>query len=92
LSFTAAREGRFNALTTWFRAEFGHGMVLTNAPDAPETHWGRFVYPLSRTVEVGRGAEVSVEFACEPAADSHCRSKWSIRVGGGAWEHHQSIN
>ncbi len=92
LSLAAARAGKFNALATWFHAEFGHGIILTNAPDAPKTHWGRFVYPLTRTIEAEQGAEVSVEFACEPTVDSHCRSKWSVQVGGGAWEHHQSIN
>jgi SAM-dependent methyltransferase len=92
LSFATTRGGRFNALATWFRAELGRGIVLTTAPDAPITHWGRTVYPLNRTVKVKRGAEVLIEFVCEPTENSHCRSKWSIKVEGGAWEHHQSIN
>lgn len=92
LSFPVMREGSFNALATWFHAEFGPGIILTNAPDAPETHWGRFVYPLDRMTKVGQGAEVMVEFACEPVVDSHCRSKWAVKVGDGEWERHESID
>lgn len=91
LSFTVSREGRFNALATWFHAEFGDGIVLTNAPDAPQTHWGRFVFPLDRSVEVEQGAQVLVEFSCEPTIESHCRNRWSVKVGDGVWEHHQSV-
>ncbi|HEX8141424.1 MAG TPA: 50S ribosomal protein L11 methyltransferase [Pyrinomonadaceae bacterium] len=92
LSFPITRAGNFNALATWFHAEFGRGVALTNAPDAPKTHWGRFIYPLDDAMKVERGTEVSVKFACEPTVNSHCRSKWSVKVGDGAWEHHQSIN
>jgi type I protein arginine methyltransferase len=92
LSFTVKRGGSFNALATWFKAEFGRGIVLTNSPDASNTHWGRFVYPLSRTMEVEQGTEVLVKFACEPTVDSHCRSRWSVKVGDRGWEHQQSIN
>lgn len=92
LSFPVKRDGSFNALATWFRAGFGQGIVLTNAPYAPKTHWGQFVYPLDHALNAKQGTDVSVEFACEPTIDSHCRTKWSVKVGDGAWEHHQSIN
>lgn len=90
LSFTATHKGLFNALATWFHADFGQGVFLTNAPDAPRTHWGRFVYPLNRTIKVERGTRALVEFSCEPTLDSHCQTRWSVQVGDGAWEHHQS--
>lgn len=90
LSFIFAREGNFNALATWFSADFGQGICLTNAPDAPQTHWGRFVFPLKDKIKVERGTEALIEFSCEPTIDSHCRNHWSVKVGDGAWEHHQS--
>lgn len=92
LLFTATREGGLNALAAWFHADFGEGIVLTNSPGTPETHWGRFVYPLSGAVKVVRGTKVSVSFACEPAVDGHCRTRWSVKVGDGVREHHESIN
>lgn len=92
LLFSATRKGKFNALATWFHADFGQGIMLTNAPNAPKTHWGRFVYPLNRTTEVEQGANIAVNFVCEPTVDSHCKSKWSVKVRDDEWEHHQSIN
>jgi type I protein arginine methyltransferase len=92
LSFPVTREGNFNALATWFHAEFGREVTLTNGPSAPKTHWGRFIYPLDGAVKVELGTEVSVKFVCEPTVDSHCRSKWSAKVGDNVWEDHQSIN
>ncbi len=92
LLFSVTRESNFNALATWFHADFGQGISLTNAPDAPKTHWGRFVYPLNRAIKVEQGTDILVEFVCEPMIDSHCRSKWSVKVGDSAWEHHQSVN
>ena len=92
LLFAVTREGGLNALATWFHAEFGEGIVLTNSPGAPKTHWGRFVYPLNRTIIVEQGAKVMVEFACEPMVGNHCHSRCSIKVGDCEWEHHQSVN
>ena len=91
LSFSISRACRINALAAWFQAEFGQGDTLTNAPDAPKTHWGRFVFPLDRAVPVGLGSQVKVDFVCEPTLDSHCRTKWSIKPEDGDWEQHQSI-
>ena len=41
-TLTAARDGRINALTTWFSADFGDGVSLTNRPTSPATHWGQY--------------------------------------------------
>ena len=92
LSFSVTRGDSFNALATWFHADIGQGIVLTNAPDAPKTHWGRFVYPLNNAMNVEQGTDILVEFVCDPRVDSHCQSRWSVKAGGGPWEHHQSIN
>jgi len=90
LSFQADREGKLSGLAAWFHAEFVQKIVLTNAPYAPRTHWGRWVFPLDRTVEISKGTRISVEFCCEPAGDGTCCDKWSVRVGGGSWEHHDT--
>ena len=46
VSFTTLRDSRINAFTTWFVAEFDGKVTLTNAPTAPMTHWGRYLFPL----------------------------------------------
>ena len=71
LLFSVARESNFNALATWFHA-ISDRHRLTNAPTAPQTHWGRLVYPLNRAIKVSKETDVLVEFVCEPTIDSHC--------------------
>jgi SAM-dependent methyltransferase len=90
LSFSARRKGKLCALAAWFRAEFGEEIVLTNAPDAPKTHWGRWVFPLERTVEINEGTEIAVEFTCESDGSAYCHNRWLVRVGDGPWEHHDT--
>ncbi len=90
LSFSVTQDGKLSALAAWFRADFGGGIILTNAPDAPKTHWGRAVFPLERTIHVEPGVQIAVELACEPAGVGHTHAKWSVRVGDGPWEHHDT--
>ena len=91
LSFTILQEGNCNGIETWFHADFGSGIVLTNAHDGAKTHWERSIFPLTRTIKLEPGEVVSVEFTCEPAGVGHCRNQWSVRVGDGDWEHHRSV-
>ena len=87
LLFSASTAGPFSALATWFFAEFGNGLTLTNAPDAPPTHWGRTSFPLRSTVTVEQGDTIFVKFVCKPAGPGYCREDWSVRIGQGPWEH-----
>jgi SAM-dependent methyltransferase len=90
MQFLVTRAGPFNSLAAWFRAECGAGIVLTNAPDAPATHWGRWVLPLERGLSVERGAAIWVDLICEPDEPGWCDHRWSVRVGDGNWEDHNS--
>ena len=49
-TFTAARAGRLSAIAAWFDAELCAGVHLTNAVGAPDTHWGRYMMPLHRSI------------------------------------------
>ena len=89
LSWTSTRHGRINSLSTWFDAQFGSGIVLTNGPTAPRTHWGQFLFPLRRPRDVKPAQAIEVKFACIPSGPGHCRFTWSIRVNGRTWEHGQ---
>ena len=90
LRFTVTREGKLNALSAWFHAEFGSGITLTNAPDAPRTHWAQYIFPLRNALEVGPGMLIRVEFTCIPAMPGYCHQAWSVRIGDRAWEHHDT--
>ena len=87
LRWTPKTDGRINTLSTWFDAQFGSGIVLTNAPTAPRTHWGQFLFPLRRPRHVTPGQAIDVKFACIPCGPGHCRFTWSIREDGRTWEH-----
>ena len=92
LRFSTARAGGCNALAAWFTSELAPGITLTNAPEAPATHWGRTVFPLSRRIDVAPGTGIAVEFTFVPDhPDERSRyGGWSVSVDGGAWEHHGS--
>lgn len=91
LSFEVTRGGgQLSGLAAWFTADFFEGHSLTNAPGAPETHWGRFVFPLHGTIEVREGTPIDVEFRCEPSAPGTCEFYWSAKVGDMAIERHDS--
>ena len=85
LSFSASTTGKISALATWFSAEFGKGPMLSNAPSAPPTHWGRTCFPLEDTVAVEQGETISVKFVCAPAGPGYCHEQWSVRIGQGTW-------
>ena len=89
LSWTPRAHVRVNTLATWFDAQFGSGIGLTNAPTAPRTHWGQYLFPLRRPRDVKRGQAIDVKFACIPSGPGHSRFRWSIREGGRTWEHGQ---
>jgi SAM-dependent methyltransferase len=90
LTFSASRDGKLSGLATWFQADFFGGHTLTNAPGTPETHWGRYVFPLDRTVKVDKGTTIEVDFACYPSVPGCCEMGWSVKVGNRPLEHHDT--
>ena len=90
LRFTASRAGKVNALVAWFTADFGHGIMLSNAPDQPATHWKQYLIPLHHSTEIDPGTEIRVEYVCIPAYENFCYHAWSTRVGSEAWHHHDT--
>jgi type I protein arginine methyltransferase len=90
LSFTVERSGKFSALAAWFSSVLSPGITLTNAPDAPETHWGRNIFPLSRTRDVESGMTIEVKFTHEPIAPNCVNHRWWVRLGDEPWEEHST--
>ncbi len=76
--FSAEQEGEFNVLAAWFRANLTGAVLLSNGPDDPDTHWGRQIFPVGKSVSVKSGAQVEVDFTHEPQGRGESRSLWSI--------------
>ena len=90
LTFRIARDAVVNALASWFWADFGDGLVLTNAPDAPETHWGQFLAPLRNPQRVVAGSLLQVRFSSIPSTTGYSETAWSVRLGSEPWLDHDT--
>jgi precorrin-6B methylase 2 len=88
--FASTKSGRFNAIATWFDAAMGDGSILTNAIGAPDTHWGRLLFPCERAYEVRVGTPIDVEFHCDPVAQGNCEFHWTVQVDGNPREEHDT--
>ncbi len=84
----ATRGGRINALVAWFDAELAPAVLLSNAPDMPETHWGQLTLPLESAVEVHSGSRVELHLTCTPRVPGVSDLQWSVRIDEGPWQHH----
>lgn len=90
LEFTAQRAGQLNCLLAWFDADMGGGATLTTAVGAPQTHWGRFLFPTRGPISVEEGAKIRAELHCDPSTQGSCEFYWSIQVNDGLVEQHDS--
>jgi len=90
LRFQANRDGLCNAFVAWFVADFGGGIQLSTAPDAPPTHWRQYVYPLNDAVKVKRKTNLAIDIACLPLVPGYSHQAWSVNIGGAGWEHHDT--
>jgi len=90
LSFELPRDCRINALVAWFEAELAPGLLLSNGPDAAETHWGQLMLPLNRALQLPAGSRLQVRLACLPRTPGLSDVAWALRVNGGDWELHDT--
>ena len=90
LTFSATRTAMVSGFVTWFSADMGNGEVLTNAVGAPDTHWGRSLFPLDRPVEVTAGTPIHVELSCDPSLPGSCEFFWAAQIGDRPREEHDT--
>lgn len=81
LEFELEKAGRMNGLMGWFEAPLSEKIVLTNRPGAPDTHWGRYVFPLGETQDVEAGTEVRARIQFEHFEGGTSAIRWAIKVG-----------
>lgn len=87
-SFVMNKSGTLSALTAWFSSALHEDVTLTNAPDAPATHWGRTVMPLEQPIQVEAGTTIDVRFACSPKEHNLCETSWAVKYGNTDWQSH----
>ena len=80
LTFEAARAGKLTGVEAWFTAELCEGEALTNAVGAPDTHWGRILFPLDQTMEIAQGTKIHVDFRCHPTSPGGCSFEWFTKI------------
>jgi len=90
VEFSVPRPATVNALAAWFSAELADGIELSNAPGAPDTHWGQLLLRLEREQRAVARDVVAVHFACIPLCPGQSALAWSVRVGRAPWEHHDT--
>ncbi len=88
VTFAADRAGRINGLALWFDSVIAPGILLSNAPAALPTHWGRVIFPLEQGYDVAAGETISVIFTLETPGSGPAKSGLSVKVGAHPWERH----
>ena len=86
VGLTVTRPGIMTAIAGWFRADLGHGHVLSTGPsDATATHWGQLVLPVAAVaVEVGDLIEAAVRVDLIDATLPRNAFAWEVVVRRGA--------
>ncbi len=77
LNFTLTKDG-VNGLATWFTAKMPGAGDLSNAPDAPMTHWGHFLFPIVSAVDARVGARLPIRFHNVPRREGGSNHLWSV--------------
>ena len=90
LTFEATLPTTISGLLAWFVADMGDGTTLTNAVGDPDTHWGRTLFPLDRPMELAAGTKIDVELQCHPSLPGSCEFAWTVRIGDGPVEVHDT--
>jgi protein-L-isoaspartate O-methyltransferase len=90
LDFTSTRSGHLGGFATWFDAEFGDGTRLSNAPGAPPTHWGQFIFTLTKPQFVEAGSIIKISLITMPGAPGWCHHSWSIKANAAPMQWHDT--
>lgn len=64
--FTFERDGLFHGFAGWFTSQLSPSVEVTNAPDAPDTHWDQALLPVEFPVKVEADDSVTVRIGIGP--------------------------
>ena len=80
LEFVSNRNGAVNVLAAWFETVSGKGVYLSNGPAHPDTHWGRTIFPLGKTIPIQVGTRIKVRFVHNPHSKGCSNAQWAVEV------------
>ncbi len=82
LEFVCTHAGAINVLAAWFKTISAQSVVLSNGPSYPDTHWGRTVFPLGKTIPVKEGTRIKAHFTHDALGKGRSNAKWAVEVDG----------
>jgi hypothetical protein len=91
LKFTMLKDARVSGLGAWFAAELAPGVSLSNAPDAPDTHWGQLMLPLEGQLELRAGDVLEMKVTARSVGPGPLQLGWSARVNDERWQNHDTM-
>lgn len=90
LRFTLNKDAKVSALGAWFTSDLASGIHLSNAPDAPETHWGQLMLPLNNELSLKKGDVLEAEIIAQSVNPGPLHFAWSVRVNDNPWQKHDT--
>jgi len=76
MTFICRRSGQCNSFAAWFEARLSQGNVLSNRPSNEYTHWGRWIFPIGRSINVDKGMRIDLHFSLIPDGIRHSKAVW----------------
>jgi len=80
-TFVCSRSGLCNSFAAWFEAYLSPDNILSNRPSTDYTHWGRWVFPIGKTIQVEKGSQIDLRFSLRPESIGHSKAIWEGCVG-----------
>ncbi len=77
--YTILQDGEMHGWGAYFQTRLSNNSTLTNAPDAPPTHWQQVFLPLERPVAVEKGDKVRLRLELKPDNET-VRFVWKTRI------------
>lgn len=62
IRFEITSSAQIVGLCGWFEAELAEGVILTNSPYAPKTHWSNMIFKLKPPLWVKKGEALTLDF------------------------------
>jgi predicted RNA methylase len=90
LRFTLNKDAKVSALAAWFTSDLTSGIHLSNAPDAPETHWGQLMLPLDNELSLKSGDVLEAEIIARSVNSGPLHFAWSVRVNDDSSQKHDT--
>ena len=82
VTLTATRDGLAHGFAMWFDTELADGIGFSNAPDAPETIFGRAFYPFEQPIALAADESLTLDLGARLVNDDDYLWRWSVRRDG----------